>query len=100
MATMNTKLIIACALAFNLVVLWCLAHRYEFHTGMDGGVIWRCNNFTGKVERCSIGSGKWFAISAPKPFVPPSPDEITKPTSSIPGWAKDNNDLNTNKPIN
>jgi len=52
------------------------------------------------VERCSIGSGKWFAISAPKPFVPPSPDEITKPTSSIPGWAKDNNDLNTNKPIN
>jgi hypothetical protein len=63
---MKIKFVIVGFLVANAIVLWCLAHHYEFHTGMDGRAIWRCNNFTGKVESSPIG-GNWITISEPKP---------------------------------
>jgi len=73
----KTNLIIAGFLLANFVVLWSLAHHYTFHTGMDGRVIWRCNNFTGKVQSSSIG-GRWVNISDPMTFTEsdftPKPD--------------------------
>jgi hypothetical protein len=85
----QTNLIIVGVLAANLVVLWCFAHHYEFHTGMNGAIIWRCNNFTGKAEHSSFGESQWVAVSSQKvavssekTFVPPGPDEIIKPAPS------------------
>jgi hypothetical protein len=62
---MKAKCIIVCViiLAVNFTALWLLAHHYEFHTGMDGQIIWRCNNLTGKVEYSLIGRNKWISIS-------------------------------------
>jgi hypothetical protein len=65
---MKTKSVIAGFLIANVIALWCLAHHYEFHTGMDGRLIWRCNNFTGKVQSSSFG-GTWITISDPKPKI-------------------------------
>ncbi|MGA9776947.1 MAG: hypothetical protein WBS33_01620 [Verrucomicrobiia bacterium] len=65
---MKIKHIIAGILVANVVALWCLAHHYEFHTGVDGRAIWRCNNFTGKVEYSLLGKDQWVAISYQQPI--------------------------------
>jgi hypothetical protein len=60
---MKAKLIIASVLVANVIALWCLAHRYDFHTGSDGRIIWRCNNFTGKVEYCVVPDNTWVVVN-------------------------------------
>ena len=98
---MKTKFVIVAAfLVTNFVLFFCLVRHFEFHTGMDGRIIWRCNNFTGKAEYSLIGTGngKWISISSPKPLVPPALDangfEIVQPASAVPDWARED----TNKP--
>jgi hypothetical protein len=78
----KTIVIIVGVLAANIIVLWSLAHHYEFHTGMDGQIIWRCNNLTGKVEYSLAGRNKWITIISSKPFVPPPLENKEQPTLS------------------
>lgn len=36
--------------------------KYEFHTGVNGSVIWRCNRVTGEVEFCRVQQPYWHKV--------------------------------------
>jgi hypothetical protein len=55
---------IVCASALFGLLLWCVAHRYEFRTSSDG-IIYRCDPWTGTVV-CSQYGSEWIRISAAK----------------------------------
>jgi hypothetical protein len=101
---LKTKLVIAGILVANALALWWLAHRYEFHTGMSGAVMWRCNRLTGNVEHTRFGDSFWVAV-ADRPTwesTTPLPDKAvaTKREESIPDWAKDDTlGIETNKAV-
>jgi hypothetical protein len=74
--------------AANLVSLACglsagylfATHRsasgiYEFHSGNDGRIIWRCNRVTGEVDLCSSYRSEqqvhWRHVENGIKFVPP-----------------------------
>ena len=45
---------------------WAAMHRFEFHTGHNGELVYRCDRWTGSV-RMSAGGGAWQLITEAKP---------------------------------
>ena len=57
------KILIFATLVFIVCETLVSGYRpqYEFHTGANGAIIWRCNTRSGQTEWASIG-GKWKPV--------------------------------------
>jgi hypothetical protein len=86
---MKTKFIITGVLLASVVALWCLSHRYEFHTDtfhaydVTYPVMWRCDRLTGTVEKSDNGAN-WQKVQDQakldiRPWTPPVTDPIITP---------------------
>jgi len=104
---LKTIFIIVSIVLANLVVLWCLAHRYEFHTDtfrayeVTYPVMWRCDRFTGTVEKSANGAN-WEKVQDQakldiKPWTPPATDPIITPAKHDVFDEVDTNSQTTNK---
>lgn len=49
--------------AAALLFAWSRRDHYEFHSGLNGTVLWRCNKQSGLVEYCTFGGG-WQTVGA------------------------------------
>lgn len=64
---MTGKIVLGVSMALLLSAIlyaWSSRDRYEFHSGMNGTVVWRCNKRTGLVEYCTLG-GAWEQVKEP-----------------------------------
>jgi hypothetical protein len=75
-SSQKTALGVSVALLVSaLLYAWGSRDHYEYHTGFDGAVVWRCNKSSGVVEFSTLREGSW--------------QRVKEPTSvAVPDWAK------------
>ena len=64
-----------------LLYAWGSRDHYEYHTGLDGAAMWRCNKSSGVVEFCTLRGGPWQRVKDATSFNAPETltfEEATK----------------------